>query len=45
MGVPRVPPTSDWAWNAFIAAVCGNISIWKSSPKTPLSAITLTRCL
>src|SRR4030095_12868152 len=28
-----------WAWNAFVAAVCGDISIWKPSPKTPLSAI------
>ncbi|MBS0431096.1 MAG: aldehyde dehydrogenase family protein, partial [Proteobacteria bacterium] len=32
-------PVAVWAWNAFIAAVCGNISIWKPSPKTPLSAI------
>jgi len=32
-------PVAVWAWNAFIAAACGNISIWKPSPKTPLSAI------
>ena len=32
-------PVAVWAWNAFIATVCGNISIWKPSPKTPLSAI------
>jgi len=32
-------PVAVWAWNSFIAAVCGNISIWKPSPKTPLSAI------
>jgi len=32
-------PVAVWAWNAFVAAVCGNISIWKPSPKTPLSAI------
>ncbi|HET7557214.1 MAG TPA: aldehyde dehydrogenase family protein [Rhodanobacteraceae bacterium] len=32
-------PVAVWSWNAFIAAVCGNISIWKPSPKTPLSAI------
>jgi len=32
-------PVAVWAWNAFIAAVCGNISIWKPSPNTPLSAI------
>ncbi|MGH8030934.1 MAG: L-piperidine-6-carboxylate dehydrogenase [Luteimonas sp.] len=32
-------PVAVWAWNAFVAAVCGNINIWKPSPKTPLSAI------
>ena len=32
-------PVAVWAWNAFIAAVCGDISIWKPSPKTPLSAV------
>jgi len=32
-------PVAVWAWNAFIAAICGNVSIWKPSPKTPLSAI------
>ncbi|MHB1992931.1 L-piperidine-6-carboxylate dehydrogenase [Metallibacterium scheffleri] len=32
-------PVAVWAWNAFIAAVCGDISIWKPSPKVPFSAI------
>jgi aldehyde dehydrogenase (NAD+) len=32
-------PVAVWAWNAMIAAVCGNVSIWKPSEKTPLSAI------
>ena len=32
-------PVAVWAWNSFIAAICGNISIWKPSPKVPLSAI------
>ncbi|MBS0463697.1 MAG: aldehyde dehydrogenase family protein [Proteobacteria bacterium] len=36
-------PVAVWAWNAFIAAVCGDISIWKPSPKTPLSAIAALR--
>src|SRR6516165_7758644 len=36
-------PVAVWAWNAFIAAVCGDISIWKPSPKTPLSAIASMR--
>lgn len=34
-------PVAVWAWNAFIAAVCGNISIWKPSSKTPLCAIAV----
>jgi aldehyde dehydrogenase (NAD+) len=32
-------PVAVWAWNAFMAGVCGDICIWKPSPKTPLSAI------
>jgi aldehyde dehydrogenase (NAD+) len=36
-------PVAVWAWNAFVAAVCGDISIWKPSPKTPLSAIAAMR--
>mgnify|MGYP003710260415 CR=1 FL=1 len=29
----------------MIAAVCGNVSIWKPSPKTPLCSIALQRIL
>jgi len=32
-------PVAVWAWNAFVSAVCGNVNIWKPSPKTPLTAI------
>jgi aldehyde dehydrogenase (NAD+) len=32
-------PVAVWAWNAFVAAICGDVTIWKPSPKTPLSAI------
>lgn len=32
-------PVAVWSWNSFLAAVCGNITVWKPSPKTPLSAI------
>jgi aldehyde dehydrogenase (NAD+) len=31
-------PVAVWAWNAMIAAVCGNVTIWKPSEKTPFSA-------
>ena len=38
-------PVAVWAWNSFVAAVCGDVTIWKPSPKTPLSAIaSMTIC-
>ncbi len=36
-------PVAVWSWNAFLAAVCGNVSVWKPSPKTPLCAIAVQR--
>ncbi|MGH8308827.1 MAG: aldehyde dehydrogenase family protein, partial [Steroidobacteraceae bacterium] len=36
-------PVAVWAWNAFLAAVCGNASVWKPSPKTPLTALAVQR--
>jgi len=34
-------PIAVWAWNAMIAAICGNVSIWKPSSLVPLSAIAV----
>jgi len=34
-------PVAVWAWNAFLAAVCGDVTVWKPSSKTPLCAIAL----
>tara|TARA_B100000609_G_scaffold77477_1_gene61774 strand:- start:166 stop:1701 length:1536 start_codon:yes stop_codon:yes gene_type:complete len=34
-------PVAVWAWNAFIAAICGNTTIWKPSSQTPLCAIAV----
>jgi aldehyde dehydrogenase (NAD+) len=34
-------PVAVWAWNALLAAVCGNATVWKPSPKTPLTAIAV----
>ncbi|MCB9251942.1 MAG: aldehyde dehydrogenase family protein [Flavobacteriales bacterium] len=34
-------PVAVWSWNAMIAAVCGNVCIWKPSEKAPLSAIAV----
>ncbi|HVL49118.1 MAG TPA: aldehyde dehydrogenase family protein [Candidatus Thermoplasmatota archaeon] len=36
-------PVAVWSWNAFIAAVCGDVCIWKPSSKTPLTAIAVSR--
>jgi aldehyde dehydrogenase (NAD+) len=36
-------PVAVWSWNAFIAAVCGDVCIWKPSPKTPLCAIAVQK--
>jgi aldehyde dehydrogenase (NAD+) len=35
-------PVAVWAWNAMIAAVCGDTMIWKPSPRTPLCAIAVS---
>ena len=34
-------PAAVWAWNAFIAAVCGDVVVWRPSPKAPLTAIAI----
>ncbi len=34
-------PVAVWAWNAFIAAICGNVTVWKPSAKTPLCAVAV----
>ncbi len=38
-------PVAVWAWNAMIAAVCGDVTIWKPSEKVPLSAIACFKIL
>lgn len=32
-------PVAVWAWNSMLAAVCGDVTVWKPSEKTPLTAI------
>ena len=34
-------PVAVWAWNAFLACICGNSVVWKPSHKTPLCAIAV----
>jgi aldehyde dehydrogenase (NAD+) len=32
-------PVAVWSWNSMLAAVCGDVCVWKPSEKTPLSAV------
>ena len=36
-------PVAVWAWNAALAAVCGDCVIWKPSTETPLTAIAVQK--
>jgi aldehyde dehydrogenase (NAD+) len=36
-------PVAVWSWNACIAAICGNVNVWKPSPKTPLCAVAVQK--
>jgi len=36
-------PVAVWSWNAALAAVCGDATIWKPSEKTPLTAIAVIK--
>ncbi|MGZ5262678.1 MAG: L-piperidine-6-carboxylate dehydrogenase [Kaistella sp.] len=32
-------PVAVWAWNTALSWICGNVTVWKPSEKTPLCAI------
>jgi len=34
-------PVAVWSWNAAIAAVCGDVCVWKPSSETPLTAVAV----
>jgi aldehyde dehydrogenase (NAD+) len=36
-------PVAVWAWNAALAAVCGDPVIWKPSPEAPLTAVAVQK--
>ena len=36
-------PVAVWSWNAALAAVCGDSTLWKPSERTPLTAIAVTK--
>jgi len=34
-------PAAVWAWNSMIAAVCGDVVVWKPSDQAPLTALAV----
>jgi len=36
-------PVAVYSWNSCIAAICGNVNIWKPSPKTPLCGVAVQK--
>ena len=38
-------PVAVWSWNAMIAAVCGDVNLWKPSSKVPLTAIACQKII
>jgi aldehyde dehydrogenase (NAD+) len=38
-------PVAVWSWNAAIAWVCGDVTVWKPSPKSTLCAIACQNIL
>jgi len=38
-------PVAVWAWNAALALVCGDVSVWKPSEKTPLCGVACQNIL
>ncbi len=36
-------PVAVWSWNAAVAAVCGDATLWKPASGTPLTAIAVTK--
>ncbi|HEX9604141.1 MAG TPA: aldehyde dehydrogenase family protein [Myxococcales bacterium] len=34
-------PVAVWSWNAALAAVCGDVCLWKPSPLTPLGSVAV----
>ncbi len=36
-------PVAVFAWNAFLALICGDVTVWKPSPKASLAAIAVQK--
>ena len=38
-------PVAVWAWNSMLAAIAGDVVVWKPSSKTPISAIATQKII
>jgi len=38
-------PVAVWSWNALIAAICGDVVIWKPASATPFTAIAVQKII
>jgi aldehyde dehydrogenase (NAD+) len=38
-------PVAVYSWNACIAAICGNVTVWKPSPKAPLCGVAVQKVI
>jgi aldehyde dehydrogenase (NAD+) len=38
-------PVAVYSWNALIAAICGNVNVWKPSPKAALSGVAVHKII
>ncbi len=38
-------PVAVWSWNSMLAWVCGDVSIWKPSEKTPLCGVACQKII
>jgi aldehyde dehydrogenase (NAD+) len=38
-------PVAVYSWNSCIAAICGNVNIWKPSPKAPLCGVAVQKII
>lgn len=36
-------PVAVWSWNSALAWICGNVTVWKPSEKTPLCGIAVQK--
>ena len=36
-------PVAVWAWNSALSWVCGNVTVWKPSEKTPLCGVAIQK--